>query len=131
MVDQPKKDIDTPKIKGVYHKASDRVRRAYTRAHKSFNSVYYSSDSVLAELEKAKSELRNLKDSFNFNDFNDKVLAEKASRLINLQKQVIEDEAEISRHIQEVNRLINALNEFINIKRQQTYEKHFFDSSDT
>ena len=125
-----KKEISTQKIKETYFKAIERIRKAYMEHSFYFPHLQYSNSPTLEQLRKAKSNLGNLKTMFEFNKFNEQVVADKASRLMEFEKEIIKNEVEIEKEMEEINSKIIFLQKKVLQKNNEIYEKFLFDQSD-
>lgn len=128
-MNKQKREISTPKIKKVYFDGIERAGRAY-HGQGQLTYLSYSNEPTLSKLKKAKEDLSKLKDTHEFNKFNEGVLGEKAGRIIDCEEELFRADAEVQKNIEVANRLIKEINRQIALTRQGIYEKYFLDPKD-
>ncbi len=125
---QTKKEIDNIKINAVYHKGLEKIGKAFrSPSKKSIATVYYNNRESLFKANQVMNELSSLRDKFDFNDSNEKLINEKADNVRAIQSNLCQVEDRIKKHVDIVNEAIIELDKFVKTLDQETYSRLFLD----
>ena len=126
--EKKKKDIDLATIKGLYYDEVEKIRKAYIFKDDGLTPRFPPSNwEAIEVLRGTKNKFIELKDKYNFNEYNESVFLNKTKKLLDFEEKIRSDvnDPELLFMIGKVNDMIEDINKKIVELKNDNFERFF------